>query len=590
MCMANSCLRILLLLLIATAISTSSRVSGSDRELGERPNVILIITDDQGYGDLGCHGNKMLRTPKLDALSRESHCLTNFHVDPTCSETRSALLTGRYSTRTGVWHTIMGRSILRRDEVTMADIFKANGYATGMFGKWHLGDNFPFRPQDRGFEEVLCHGGGGVGQTPDYWGNDYFDDTYFRDGVPEPQEGYCTDVFFAAATEFIESHQDSPFFCYLATNAAHGPFLVADRYARPYLDQGVSDRMSRFYGMIANIDENVGRLRERLQQLGLDRKTLLIFMTDNGTAAGIESNPNDQQTWTGYNADMRGRKGSQYEGGHRVPCLIYGPELGIKPRKSDRLCAHFDLLPTFVDLCGLDVPNGLQFDGRALTPTLRQKAEDSVKPRTLFVHSQRIDLPEYGRKSAVMTQQWRLVDLHELYDMRQDPGQTTDVAERHPDVVQDLKTKYDQWWQSISARFDEYVEIDLGALECPKTILTAHDWHPTQGGVPWNQGAISRDVNANGFWAVRVQQEGTYRFTLASRPLHVRKGISEQPGQARVKIGDASQSKDFAAKAKSVQIEMRLEPGSYQMQTWIEPLSGKSRGAYFVTVEYLGNN
>ena len=189
-----------------------------------QPNVVLIMTDDQGYGDLACHGNEMIQTPSLDALAKQSVRMTNFHVDPTCSETRSALMTGRYSTRTGVWHTIMGRSILRRDEVTMADVFKAGGYQTGIFGKWHLGDNYPFRPQDRGFGEVLICGGGGVTQTPDFWGNDYFDDTYYHNGKPERQEGYCTDVFFRAGMRFIEANRDRPFFCYIPTNRAARAF------------------------------------------------------------------------------------------------------------------------------------------------------------------------------------------------------------------------------------------------------------------------------------------------------------------------------------------------------------------------------
>ena len=190
------------------------------------PNVVLVVTDDQGYGDLGCHGNPILRTPNLDALYRRSVRLTDFHVGPTCAPTRASLMTGRYCNRTGVWHTIMGRSLLRRDEVTMADVFAAGGYRTGIFGKWHLGDNYPYRPQDRGFHEVLIHGGGGVGQTPDAWGNDYFDDTYLHNGTPEKFSGYCTDVWFDGAMRFIEDNRDRPFFAYLATNAPHSPYRV----------------------------------------------------------------------------------------------------------------------------------------------------------------------------------------------------------------------------------------------------------------------------------------------------------------------------------------------------------------------------
>ncbi|MHC4214116.1 MAG: sulfatase-like hydrolase/transferase, partial [Planctomycetota bacterium] len=272
----------------ATVFSVLPGCSGLDMKIrakGRGPNVVLVITDDQGYGDLSCHGNKILKTPNLDKLYSQSTRLRDFHVNPTCSPTRAALMTGRYCNRTGVWHTIMGRSLLRKDEVTMADVFRDSGYRTGIFGKWHLGDNYPFRPMDRGFDDVLVHRGGGIGNTQDYWGNDYFDDSYFRNSKPEKFEGYCTDVWFAEAMKFIEANKDRPFFCYLTTNAPHGPFRVPEKYSQPYKNKGI---VANFYGMIANIDENFGRLEAKLKELELDDDTILIFMTDNGTAAGTD--------------------------------------------------------------------------------------------------------------------------------------------------------------------------------------------------------------------------------------------------------------------------------------------------------------
>ena len=179
----------------------------------DKPNVLFVITDDQGYGDLGCHGNTIINTPHLDKLHSQSISFTNFHVGPTCAPTRAGIMTGRYCNSTGVWHTVGGRSLLRESEITMADVFRENNYRTGMFGKWHLGDNYPFRPHDRGFEKALYHGGGGISQTPDYWKNDYFDDTFFHNGMPESFKGYCTDVWFDEALKFIEDKSDSPFFC-----------------------------------------------------------------------------------------------------------------------------------------------------------------------------------------------------------------------------------------------------------------------------------------------------------------------------------------------------------------------------------------
>ena len=230
------------------------------RSAATRPNVVFIITDDQGYGDIGYQGNPFLQTPHLDQMARESIQLDNHHHDPLCSPSRAALLTGQYAGRNGVWHVIHGRHLLHPDAVTMAEIFAENGYRTGMFGKWHLGDNYPFAPRFRGFEQVLCHRGGGVGELPDFWGNNYVDDHYFRNGEPERCQGYCTDVFFSAALDFIEEEADRPFFVYLAPNAMHGPHIVPEGYAAPYLNQGLPEERAKFYGMIANFDENMGRL------------------------------------------------------------------------------------------------------------------------------------------------------------------------------------------------------------------------------------------------------------------------------------------------------------------------------------------
>ena len=311
----------------------------------KHPNVVFVITDDQGYGDLSCHGNPVLKTPNLDKLHSESIRLTDFHVTATCAPTRGALMSGHFTNRAGPWHTIMGRSMLFVGEKTLGEVFADNGYATGMFGKWHLGDNYPFRPEDRGFTEVVRHGGGGVGQTPDLWDNAYFDDLYFHNSVPTRYKGYCSDVFFAEGKRFIEESvaAGKPFFAYIATNAPHGPFHCPDKYWKPYADE-VGDKVAIFYGMIANIDENVGALRKWLKQKGIAKNTIFIFMTDNGTASGDKV----------YSGGMRGKKGSEYDGGHRVPFFLHWPDGGLtKGVDIDRLTAHIDILPTLIDLCEL---------------------------------------------------------------------------------------------------------------------------------------------------------------------------------------------------------------------------------------------
>jgi len=328
-------------------------------------NVMILLTDDQGYGDLACHGNPVIKTPNLDALHARSVRFTDFHVSPTCAPTRSALMTGRYTNATGAWHTIMGRSLLAHGEVTMADCFRASGYRTGIFGKWHLGDNYPCRPQDRGFDEVLVCGGGGVWQTPDYFGNDYEDDTYFHNGRPEAFDGFCTDVWFRNAIRFMDntSRQGKPFFCYLATNAPHGPMWAPDSSTARY--EGVKGlREPGFYGMIANIDDNVAGLVKFLRERNLEKDTLFLFMTDNGTSSGSQV----------FNAGMRGMKGSPYEGGHRVPLFAYWPAGGIEGgRDIDTLAAHVDILPTLIDICGLKRPQGPPMHGKSLRPLLYDK-------------------------------------------------------------------------------------------------------------------------------------------------------------------------------------------------------------------------
>jgi len=544
------------------------------------PNIVLVITDDQGYGDLGCHGNPVIQTPNLDALHAESVRLTNFHVAPTCAPTRAGLMTGRNCNRTGVWHTVMGRSILRDDEVTVAQVLREGGYRTGIFGKWHLGDNYPSRPQDKGFGEVLVHGGGGVGQAPDYWGNDYFDDTYFRNGVPTSCEGYCTDVFFREAMGFIEANRERPFFAYIPTNAPHGPYNVDPKYSRPYVDAGVPEATARFYGMITNIDENMGRLMAKLDDLGIADNTILIFMTDNGT-----SEP-------GYNAGMRGRKGSEYEGGHRVPCFIRWPKgnLARAGTDIDRLTANVDLLPTLAELCGLQPPMGVKLDGKSLAPLLRGEAPD-WPDRVIITDSQRIEYPEKWRQSAVMTERWRLVNGKELYDIRADPGQEHDLAAEHADVVAKLREEYDRWWEELLPTFDDYCEIVVGADAENPSRLGSHDWHDVFP--PWNQTHILEGQVANGFWAVRVAQAGEYEITLRRWPEEANTPITGAvPGgtaiaahAARLKVADVDTQQPIPEGASGVTLTVQLPAGDTRLQTWLINDAGEDRGAYYVYVK-----
>jgi arylsulfatase A-like enzyme len=575
---------LLCLLIVMVQMPTLAQISLSAQKVAQQgANVILIMTDDQGYGDIAAHGNEMIRTPQLDLLRSESYSFDNFHVDPTCAPTRSALMTGRYSSRVGVWHTIMGRSLLRRDEVCMADIFRANGYRTGIFGKWHLGDNYPYRPQDRGFDETWVHGGGGIGQGPDYFGNDYFDDTYFHNGKPVKCAGYCTDVWFDQALQFIEENRKHPFFCYLSLNAPHGPYLVADDYSAPY-KQDARVPNANFYGMITNFDDNLGRLRAHLKRLGLVDETIFMFMTDNGSAVG-------QQNTKGFNAGMRGRKGSQYEGGHRVPLFIRWPAAGIlKQRSITALAAHLDILPTLIDLCGLEYDDrDSPLDGRSLRPLLLQGQERWPETRQLMVESQRIRNPRKWRQCAVMSGFWRLIDGQQLYRLDTDPGQQHDLAEMHPDKVSQLRAVYEQWWQSVSRRHGEMSPISLGGRENPVRLMS-HDWICTQH-TPWNQSHVRKGTLVqNGFWAVDVEQAGEYEIELRRWPAEDGRAFREGAFKATsvsLDIADHQLQQSVQDDQVGIRFRLNLPRGQTRLATSMTDAEGRSGGVYYAYVRKL---
>ena len=482
----------------------------------QKPNVVFILTDDQGYGDLACNGNPWIKTPEMDKLHLVGVRFTNFHSGTTCAPTRASLMTGKHFDRVGVWHTIMGRSLLKPGEKTLADRMKEAGYSTAIFGKWHLGDNYPFRPQDRGFEESLVLRGGGVGQAPDFWGNDYFDDTYFRNGKPEKQIGYCTDVWFSEALHFIENKKDQPFFCYIATNAPHGPYNVDPKYSLPYSgNQQIPSK--EFYGMISNIDENLGRLRNNLEKLGIADNTILIFMTDNGTAAGVNTD-NQGYVNMGYGAGMRGKKGSEYEGGHRVPFLVYWKNGGIMGGKDEERLAYApDVLPTILDLCGIKIKVEDQFDGVSLKQLLKDNPAQ-WQDRILIVDTQRDEKMKKWKKSAVMSQQWRLINGSELYQIGCDPEQRTDVASQYPQVVSRMRNAYETWWKGIEPSNEEVYSIVIGSEHENPVRLSSHDLHSDGDNPAWSQDMVREGIGPIGKWMVDVAEAGEYEFKLMRWP------------------------------------------------------------------------
>ncbi|SDW30666.1 Arylsulfatase A [Lutibacter oricola] len=574
----------------------------------KQPNVIFILTDDQGYGDIAAHGNKVIKTPNLDNLHNQSVRLTNYHTGPTCAPSRSGLMSGAYGNRAGVWHTIGGCSILREKFVAMPQVFKENGYATGMFGKWHLGDAYPYLPEDRGFDETVYHGAGGIGQTPDYWLNDYFDDTYFRNGTPEKFKGYCTDVFFEEAIKFIEKKKDQPFFAYISTNAPHGPLnLPKDYYDLYKNEKSITDAQKAFYGMITNIDDNIGILEKKLKQLGIQDDTILIFMTDNGTATGHTVIKGETY---GFNAGMRGHKASQYDGGHRVPFFIRWNNGGVNGGVDIRnITMNYDVLPTLIDLCSLSKIDGPAFDGVSLKPLLTKEV-NSWPHRYTFTDSNKKQHPKKWYKSAVMDDDWRLIDGKELYNIKNDVGQKINVAKKFPKKFEEMKTAYEKWWKYVSQDFGRYEAYKIGVSHIKETTLTNHDLH-SESPLAWNQSYIrdpyykKKPAIPQGYWMIDVQQRGEYEIELRRWPKEANLamnatvpqqgirtkwtdirpvGIQLNFKKATLKIEGILQEQEVDMSKKSVKFKAFLSKGRQQMQAYFTNDKNEDLASFYLYI------
>ncbi len=433
------------LLLAALAIAPASQDLA-----GRKPNIVFVMTDDQGYGDLGRHGNAVIQTPNLDRFHDESVRFEDFHVSPTCSPTRASIFAGRHEFRSGVTHTIHERERLSLKAHTLAQVLQSAGYANGIFGKWHLGDEAPYRPDRRGFDEVFIHGAGGIGQS--YAGscgdaprNGYFDPVILHNNAFVKTKGYCTDVFFEQATKWIESRKGKgPFFCYIPTNAPHGPHHVPPKYEKIYLDKGVKGEPAKFLGMITNIDDNFGRLMAKLKEWDLERDTLVVFMNDNGGTAGRGI----------HNAGMKNGKGTANRGGSRGMSLWRWTGT-LKPAPVGAITAHVDLYPTFAALAGGTIPAETQakLEGFSLLPLLKDPAAAWHEDRMIVTHVGRWNPGSPPEKYGRCSLRWRQYLLVRegakwaLYDLKSDPGETKDLAAEKPDVLEKLSKAYDAWWE-----------------------------------------------------------------------------------------------------------------------------------------------
>jgi len=535
-----------------------------------RPNVILIMTDDQGWGDFSFHGNPVLKTPNLDQLAARGIELTQFYVSPVCSPTRASLMTGRYNYRTGAIDTYLGRSSMAPDETTLAEMVAAAGYKTGIFGKWHLGDNYPTRPIDQGFSRALVHRGGGIGQPSDPPGNSYFNPALLDNGRPVESKGYCSDVFTDAAMEFIGQHRDTPFFVYLAFNCPHTPLEVPAEYHRRYAGQGLDETTAKIYGMVSNIDDNLARLLARLTELKLDEHTIVVFLTDNG--------PQQRR----FNGVLRDLKGSVYEGGIRTPCLVSWPGHFAAGRKVEQLSAHIDLAPTLLAACGIAPPAEVKFDGVNLLPALVGDAPVAPE-RLLYFQWHRGDVPEKNRNCAVRGPRYKLVQGQgrgehgdfqpkwELFDIAADPSEQQNLAESQPEVVAELKAAYERWLADVSeTRGFPVPKIIVGTEHENPVTLTRQDWRGPQAG--WGKEGV-------GHWTVVAAKAGQYDVTVRLSAIKVNSII-------RLQIGKADLRAPLAAGAdRHVFKGLQLAAGEQLVEAWREQDKSRS-GAHYVDIEW----
>ncbi|MDE3742137.1 arylsulfatase [Maribacter polysaccharolyticus] len=425
-----------------------------------RPNIILVMTDDQGMGDLSCMGNEILKTPHIDDFHENSTRLTDFQVSPTCAPTRSAIMSGRVPFKNGVTHTIFQRERMALDVYTLPQALQSAGYKTALFGKWHLGDEEAYLPNNRGFDEVLMHGAGGIGQSkygdfPTNSHDTYSDNVLLHNDTIVQTKGFCTDLFFKASLAWIkEQHEtEHPYFAYISLNAPHGPFYdnAPEEYQKRFLKAGYDKKTAVRYGMIENIDDNFGIMMSKLKDWDALENTIVIFMTDNGMS--MPPITHNGEKFRAYNAGMKGGKNSPYEGGTHVPFFMQWEGVLEKGVDINALTAHIDLYKTFSELAGVESPEKMQdIDGRSLVPLLENKDVDWDE-RELFVHCGRWNTGEREnykfKKNAVRTDRWRFSNNKELYDILVDPGETKNVYGSYPDVVKELQQSYDQWWESV---------------------------------------------------------------------------------------------------------------------------------------------
>ena len=489
-----------------------------------RPNVLIVLTDDQGWGDISSHGNDKIETPAMDRLASEGARFDRFHVSPVCAPTRASLLTGRYHLRTGVSGVTHRKEVMLAEEITLAEIFSEAGYATGCFGKWHNGLQAPTDPNGQGFDEFFGVLGGGC--------MEYFDCPELRHNrkpvPPEEAKGFITDVLTDRTIGFVQDQKESPWLCYVAYNAPHTPCQVPDRYFEKYRERGFNEMDATVYGMIENIDDNLARLLDALEKTGQSQHTIVVFFTDNG--------PNSQR----FNGDMKGKKATIHEGGTRVPWFIRYPGQIVPGTTIRPNCAHIDLLPTLASFCGIPHPDPGSLDGIDLVPLLTGTA-DALAERSLFFHQSRRNRGNY--LGAVRTSRWRaerIKNRWQLFDMIADPSQKNDLAEGLPDVLREFAGQHERWLEEVTRDLVGRPPIPVGHAELTE-LRTPESFQEGDLGWPNGPGFTTewirqwRSKKDRIWWELDVKEEGDYEVSMVyACP------ASQVGSRLRIECGDAT--------------------------------------------------
>ncbi len=554
----------------AASFGAASLLAGCQQQQNtgrtKRPNIVMIVSDDQAYGDMSCYDNPILKTPNLDTLFSQSTRLTNYIVSPLCAPTRASLMTGRYNYRTGVWDTWMGRLGIHTDEVTFAQLLKDNGYATGLFGKWHLGENIPMRPDDKGFDETLLYADS-LGER--------FDPQMNHNGTLVRMNGFFDDIFTDHAIDFIKQNKKRPFLLCVMSFLPHDGKdpQVAPEYVEPYADapnltQGDKD----VYGMVAKLDENIGKLLKTLKNEGLEDDTIVIFFSDNGPllyCADLKSNPEilacqRKKMGVRYNCGLRGGKTTVYEGGINVPCFVRWPGKIEAGRDVDELCAHIDMLPTIMAFCGLKMPSDLDIDGISIADVLTGTTK-TLPDRSIIIQSDRVEKPRMWINSCVRQKRYKLINGEALYDLKTDPAEQNNIAEQNPKIVKELRGIYEDWYKDVTKN-DPFMpgRTTIGSPKQETIRFNIHHRHSTG-------------------WPIKVVNEGPYRITITD----IEHNLFKKGGQFSLRFGQYVLKGDVDPSSDSIVFEnVKLSEGKMQMD--IQPPAQKEPAKMYYGNEDFG--